>query len=299
MKVGIIGIGDICKKAYLPVITLRNDIEIILCTRNKDTLKDIKNTYRLSYSVENLQELIDSNIDVAFVHSSTESHFEICKTLIENKISVYVDKPICYTYDEALQLYNLSKSNNVKLMIGFNRRFCPKVSELSKLGSADIIIMEKNRVNLPGDIRTFIFDDFIHVIDTVRFLMKDDYLDFTVNYKKENGLLKNVVLKLNNNNTTAIAIMNRDNGTVEETIEYMASGKKAVVTSLVETTTFINNERSIQCFGDWDNTLYKRGFVTIINEFLDSIKYNLPLPINLEDSLKSHKLCEEIVELLV
>ena len=31
MRIGIIGIGDICKKAYLPVITLRNDIEIILC----------------------------------------------------------------------------------------------------------------------------------------------------------------------------------------------------------------------------------------------------------------------------
>ena len=82
MRIGIIGIGDICKKAYLPVITLRNDIEIILCTRNTETLNEVKKTYRLSSAVESIQDLINSKIDVAFVHSSTESHFEICKTLI-------------------------------------------------------------------------------------------------------------------------------------------------------------------------------------------------------------------------
>ncbi|EKY25426.1 Gfo/Idh/MocA family protein [Clostridium celatum] len=299
MRIGIIGIGDICKKAYLPVITLRNDIEIILCTRNTETLNEVKKTYRLSSAVESIQDLINSKIDVAFVHSSTESHFEICKTLIENKIHVYVDKPLCYTYAEVLELYNLSKNNNVKLMIGFNRRFCPKVRELHALGHADIIIMEKNRVNLPGDIRTFIFDDFIHVIDTVRFLMMDDYTNFTVDFKTDKNLLNNVVLKLSNSTTTSLAIMNRDNGVTEETIEYMASGKKALVTSLVETTSYCNNNKSITSFGDWDNTLYKRGFVSIINEFLDAIKNNSKLPIDLEDSLKTHKLCEDIVNYIV
>ena len=295
MRIGIIGIGDICKKAYLPVITLRDDIEIILCTRNKETLKDIEGKYRLSNSVTNVDDLIKHKIDAAFIPSLTESHFEICKTLLENNIHVYVDKPLCYTYEEVLELYNLSKSKNIKLMIGFNRRFCPKVAELPSLGKPDIIIMEKNRLNLPGDIRTFIFDDFVHVIDTVRFLMGDDYLNFTVNYKKENGLLNNVVLKLSNDNTTSIAIMNRDNGITEETIEYMASGKKSVVTSLVETTYYADGNKSIKGFGDWDNTLYKRGFVYIINSFLDAIKNNSDLPIDLEDSIKTHKLCEDVV----
>ena len=68
---------------------------------------------------------------------------------------------------------------------------------------------------------------------------------------------------------------------------------------LIKAVNSFNNEKSIKGFGDWDNTLYKRGFVTIINEFLDAIKYDLPLPVNLEDSIKTHKLCEEIVELLI
>lgn len=298
MKIGIIGIGDICKKAYLPIITLRKDIEIILCSRNEDVLSDIKSSYRLKRSTTSVDNLINIGIDAAFVHSSTDSHYEICKKLIKNKISVYVDKPLSYHYKEAVHLYNLAKENKVKLMVGFNRRFAPMFSELNNLGKADIIIMEKNRINLPGDIRVFIYDDFIHVLDTVRFLMNDELINFTVNIKKHNELLKNIVVTLTNSNTTAIAIMNRDNGITEETVEYMSSGKKAVVTSLTKTTLYSNNNKTIKSFGDWENTLYKRGFVSIINGFLDAIKNNTELPISIDDSLKTHKLCEDIISLI-
>lgn len=169
------------------------------------------------------------------------------------------------------------------------------MKELKELGNPDIIIMEKNRVNLPGETRVFVFDDFIHVVDTVRLLMGADYTDMSVKYKKDSRGLINVVLTLTNENTTAIAIMNRDNGAVEETIEYMASGKKAVVTSLVKTTKFENNKISTEEFGDWTPTLYKRGFENIIEEFIGFIKEKNNSNKYIEDALKTHKICEDIV----
>lgn len=298
MKIGIIGIGDICKKAYLPIITLRDDIKIILCSRNQDTINNIKSTYRLLHSTNSIDELIKFNIDAAFVHSSTESHFEICKKLIENKISVYVDKPIAFKYSEVEELYKLSKDNNVKFMVGFNRRFAPKLKELPSLGIPDLVIMQKNRLSTNQDIRTFIFDDFIHVIDTVRFLMGNEATNITIDGKKENGILKNIVIKLSNTNTTAIAIMNKQSGIAEETVEYMTNGKKAIVQSLTETTLYTKGNKIITGFGDWDNTLYKRGFVEIINSFIDSVKNNTELPISIEDSVETHKICDKIVFVL-
>lgn len=296
MRIGIIGIGNICKKAYLPVLTSRKDIELVLCTRNESVLEDIKEKYRIKEGFTTVDELINSKIKCAFVHSSTESHFEICKKLLINKIHVYVDKPISYSYKESEELYKIAKENSTKIMIGFNRRFAPKVSELKKVGNPDIIIIEKNRVNLPNDIRTFIFDDFIHVVDTLRFLMDGEYENFTVDYKcTEEGLLKNIVLKLSNKNTTAIGIMNRDNGVSEETIEYMSSGKKYVVKSLVQTTKYENNKIAVEDFGDWIRTLYKRGFETIIDEFIKVVKEESKENLTIEDSLKTHKLCENII----
>lgn len=298
MRIGVIGVGDICKKAYLPVLTAMADIELVLCTRNTKTIEEIKSKYRVKEAYTNIEDLIKAGIDGAMVHSSTESHFPICKTFLENKIPVYVDKPISYSYKEAEELYELSKKYDTKIMVGFNRRYVPKVKELKELGNPDIIIMEKNRVNLPGNTRVFVFDDFIHVIDTVRFLMGNDYKDIAINYKKDDRGLINVVLTLSNENTTAIAIMNRDNGAVEETIEYMASGKKAVVTSLVKTTKFENNKASIEEFGDWTPTLYKRGFENIIGEFISFIKEKNNCYKYIEDALKTHKICEDIVSFI-
>lgn len=34
MRIGIIGLGDIAQKAYLPVLSKKEGIELVLCTRN-------------------------------------------------------------------------------------------------------------------------------------------------------------------------------------------------------------------------------------------------------------------------
>lgn len=298
MKVGIIGVGSICKKAYLPIITSREDIEIILCSRNKDVLLDISKKYRIQNFTTSVEELIEMGIDCAFVHSSTESHYKICEKLLNNGIHVYVDKPISYSLDEALELSNIAKKNDKMLMTGFNRRYAPMVADLKTLGKPHIIIIEKNRVNLPGIPRVFVFDDFIHVVDTLRFLIGNDYKTLTVDSLKDECGLKNVVIKLSNEFTTAIGIMNRDNGIREETMEYMASGKKAIVSNLCETSYFENGTIFTKKFGDWDHTLAKRGFINIIDDFLKRVKENTPSYDLLDDSIKTHRLCEDIIKKL-
>ena len=78
----------------------------------------------------------------------------------------------------------------------------------------------------------------------------------------------------------------------------MTSGKKVIVTSLVKSTSMIENKISIEEFGDWIPTLRKRGFEDIIQEFIASIKYNKKFFPNIEDSLITHNICENIVNLI-
>jgi virulence factor len=298
MRVGIIGIGNICKKAYLPAITAMDNLELILCTRNEITRDEISKKYRINETVSNLDELIKKNIDCAFVHSATETHFTLCKTLLENGIHVYVDKPLSYNLEESLELLVIAKINNKILKVGFNRRNAPMIQSLKTMGSADLIIMQKNRVSNSMDPRIFIYDDFIHVLDTVRFLMGTDYKDITVNGLKDENGLKNILVKLSNRTTAAIAIMNRDNGANEENIELMCSGKKTVVKNLTQTTFFENNITTIKDFGDWETTLYKRGFTPSIESFIQEVSSGTISHKSLEDAIKSHELCEKILELL-
>lgn len=47
LRIAMVGIGDIAKKAYLPVMATREGISPIICTRNKETLESLKNSYRI------------------------------------------------------------------------------------------------------------------------------------------------------------------------------------------------------------------------------------------------------------
>lgn len=143
MRIGIVGLGDIAKKAYLPVLSEKEDIELVLCTRNKTTLENLSTKYRINEYVQTVDELINKKVQAVFVSTATEAHFEVAKKLIENGINVYIDKPISLNFKETEEIAKLAEKNKVIAMVGFNRRFSPMFSKLKEHGKADIIIIQK------------------------------------------------------------------------------------------------------------------------------------------------------------
>lgn len=298
MRIGIIGLGDIAQKAYLPVITEMDNVEIVFCTRNIEILKKVSKKYRINEYVQTIEELMNKNIDTAFIHAATSAHVLIAEKLINNGIHVYIDKPISLEIKETKRLVDLAKARNVIAMVGFNRRFAPMYKSLRDYGDADIIIMQKNRYILPEETRRFIMDDFIHVVDTIRFLMGKEVKDLKVQYVKKENLLYSVIIQLIGDNCTAIGIMNRNNGVTEEKVEYMVEGNKYLVQDMVERTHFSGKDNNFQKFDDWKPTLYKRGFYQIVQYFIDCVeKGNKPEP-SIEDSMVSHEICEKIIEII-
>lgn len=295
MKIGIIGLGNICNKAYLPVVTSLDEVDLVFCTRNIDKLKYYSEKYRVEEFVNSVDELINKNIEAAFIHTATESHTEIIEKLLNNNIHVYVDKPISYSYEDSIRLSNLAKSKNKIFMVGFNRRFAPMYSSLQNIGLPSIIKLEKNRVDSPKDPVIFVLDDFIHVLDTIRFLAKDKLEILNVSAKKKNGLLYNLIVTLGNDKTTCIAMMNRESGANEEVLEYYTSGTKVIVKDLVNSNILSENTEKVLKFNDWDTILYRRGFEIIIKEFLKAVKNNNQDSLAIEDSLETHNLCYEIL----
>lgn len=298
MKIGIIGLGDIAQKGYLPVLTEKENIEIILCTRNINTLKKLSEKYRISQYVQTVEELIEKGIDAAFVSTATEGHFQIAEVLLKNGINVYIDKPISLNLKETQTLGKLVEESGLVAIVGFNRRFAPMINKLKEHGKAEIIIMQKNRFQFPDHIRRVIVEDFIHVVDTLRFLMDTEVKEVQVRYLEKDKLLHNVVIQLTSKECTAIGIMNRNNGVTEEIIEYMTAENKYVVENFVESTQFHNKDKNITKFGDWDSTLHKRGFYQIVDHFLKCVENNVTPTPSISDSLITHEICEKIVMMI-
>jgi virulence factor len=298
LKLGIIGLGDIAKKAYLPVFSKLADVEFHLFTRNTNVLTEISTQYRFPHTHSSLTSLIECGIKGAFVHSSTESHEEIVRELLENGIHVYVDKPITYHLETTKELVELAERKGLILMTGFNRRFAPFYQAMTEIERPNMVILQKNRHSLPSDIRSFVYDDFIHVLDTVRYLLKGDVQETIVNGRVDNGMLYHVVVQFICKDMTGIAIMNRDSGAVEERLEVMGTNEKRVVHDLDKLAIYRDQKEIAHSFNNWDSTLFKRGFEQIVEEFISAVGNGGFPSVTARDSLQTHEICELVVQQL-
>ncbi len=299
LKIGIIGLGDIAQKAYLPVLSSKG-LEIHLFTRNQERLAQIGRQYRINNLHFSFESLLESGIKGAFVHTATESHESIIEQLLRHNVHVYVDKPITYDFASSKRLIDLAESRDLNLMVGFNRRYAPAYRELKQVKNSNMIILQKNRHFLPGDIGTFVFDDFIHVIDTMRYLFDRPVEEVLIRGMKKDGLLIHAVVQLiAENGSTAIGIMNRDSGTLEEKVEVFSTEEKKTVVNMTNLSTMRQKTEISSGINDWESTLSKRGFESIIQDFLQALENGSKPQFSMQDALLTHELCENVVNQLI
>ncbi|WP_182904469.1 Gfo/Idh/MocA family protein [Microbispora sp. H13382] len=291
MRVGIIGLGDIAEKAYLPVLAATPDIEPLLCTRDRTALDRLGDAYRIGARFTSPDGLVEAGIDAAFVHAATTAHVPIVTTLLEAGVHVYVDKPLAYDAAASAGLVRLAAERNKSLMVGFNRRHAPAYAALRDL-PRDVVVMQKNRRDLPGDPRAVVFDDFIHVADTLRFLAPGPITGTSVRTRVREGLLEHVVLTLGGDGFTAVGVMSRTSGAAEEICEVMGDGGKRRVVNLGDVVDYAGGE-TVTRRGDWVPATRQRGIEQICREFLAAVREGRILAA--DDALLTHRLCEEIV----
>ncbi|WP_438862545.1 Gfo/Idh/MocA family protein [Neptunicella sp.] len=295
MRIAIIGLGDIAQKAYLPIVANHRGITPILCTRHRETLVDLAAQYRINEYYQDLTELLANKPDAAMIHSSTESHFAIATLCLNAGVPVFIDKPISYDYAECEQLVNLAIRKNLPLILGFNRRFAPLYQPLLQAKPVQVHY-QKNRHNLPSTARQFIFDDFIHVLDFVRHCNGTMPEQIDVFAYQHQSLLASVQVQWQAHGSLFSASMNRLNGVTEERLEYYAENKKWQIENLRQGRVWQNNTATELSFNDWDNTLYKRGFVTMIDDMLRQFNQGINNHDASQQIVDSHRLCEQIVQ---
>ena len=81
MRLAIIGLGAIAKKAYLPILTVKEDVELLISTRNKSVLEEISNKYNIDRAYNNIENLLEEDIDAAIISTHADGHYEIAKKL--------------------------------------------------------------------------------------------------------------------------------------------------------------------------------------------------------------------------
>ncbi|MGW2420761.1 Gfo/Idh/MocA family protein [Streptomyces sp. NPDC001709] len=293
MKVGCIGLGDIAQKAYLPVLGTQPGIDLHLQTRTPTTLDRVADTLHLPADRRHttLDSLLAQGLDAAFVHAPTVAHPEIVTRLLEAGVPTYVDKPLARELADSERLVALAEERGVSLFVGFNRRYAPAYAQCLE-HPRELILMQKNRVGLPEEPRSMIVDDFIHVVDTLRFLVPGPIDDVTVRARVEDGLLHHVVLQLGGDGFTALGVMNRLSGSTEEILEVSGQDTKRQVLNLAEVIDH-KGQPTVRRRGDWVPVARQRGIEQAVLAFLDAVRAGKLL--SARDALATHELCERVV----
>ncbi len=299
LPVGVVGLGDIAQKAYLPVLGALPGLDLRLMTRDREKVERLGDAYRVGARARftDLRELIDSGIRAAFVHAATDQHVPVVERLLAADVDVYVDKPLDHTLDGARRLVELAERRGRSLMVGFNRRHAPGYVEAAAQ-PRDLVLLQKNRRSLPEAPRSMVFDDFVHVVDTLRYLLPGEATHRAVRWRCTEGpdgrpLLRHLVLELSGDGFTALGIMNRESGATEEVLEVSGRGAKLEVRNLAETVSYPDGDPVVRRRPDWVPVARQRGIEQVVLAFLDAVRSGKLL--DARDALETHELCEWIV----
>lgn len=296
MKIGVIGIGGIAQKAYLPTYAkMRKEATFIFATRNDETREKISQEYHFTNTVSTIDELLAEKIDACFIHVATKVHFEIAKQCLETGVAVFIDKPVSEKLKEVRELQDLAKEKKLLFMVGFNRRFAPMVDQLKQLPQKHVIHLEKNEPNHAMNAQYGIYDLFIHLVDTAVYLLDDEIMAVHSKIREEKGKMTYAQLQLSTKTAECILSMDLMSGGKMERYQVSSPEQTMILNQLTDLTIKKGTVEEVQRFGDWTTTLEKRGFEQLVVSFIAALKGEA-VDLRQENVLLSHELCENMLQ---
>jgi predicted dehydrogenase len=124
VKIGVIGAGSI-SDVHLTAYRNNNEAEIAaICDLNEHRAKEKAGKYGASKVYTDYRELLaNKEIDAVSVCTWNNTHAEISIAALEAGKNVLVEKPLCKTVEEALNVEAAVRSSGKVLQVGFVRRY--------------------------------------------------------------------------------------------------------------------------------------------------------------------------------
>lgn len=301
MKVAVIGLGGISQKYYLPILSGKEGLDLQILARTNESIQKTQSVWNIARAADSISDVIHWKPEVAFVLTPSATHYEIVKTLLENEVDVFVEKPATLQVEQTMELAELSARMGRICMVGFNRRYSPLHQrgkdwwEKRKVEFATFSKFRKNPFH--KNARDHIYDDTIHIIDIMRFFCGE-------------GELIHKELRMEEQIVTIAGIFRLENGGIATIVNTMRSGEWREEYTL----TGDGSTLDIQAFsalsvyqeteqlswkenyGGGDDPLVGRGFSGEIDHFLSCVKTRKNPQTDLSDSIRTQRLVEKLAE---
>ncbi|MBD8165331.1 Gfo/Idh/MocA family protein [Erwinia persicina] len=297
LKVGIVGLGGIAQKAWLPVLARTDGWQIAgAFSPNQAKARPICDSYRIPL-LATLGDLAAAS-DAVFVHSSTASHYAIVDRLLRAGVDVCVDKPLAATLSEAERLVELADRRGRKLMVAFNRRFAPRYLQLKQaLVQPAAIRMDKHRSDSvgPQDLFFTLLDDYLHVVDSALWLAGSEgrLLSGTLQ-TNDSGQMLYAEHHFNASGIQVTTSMHRRAGSQTERVMAIDDGAVYQISEMRDWQQEKAGKISVDPTPGWQTTLEQRGFVGAAHHFIRCVENQTMPQTSGEQALIAQRMVEKL-----
>ncbi|MGM0599435.1 MAG: bi-domain-containing oxidoreductase [Candidatus Rifleibacteriota bacterium] len=299
---GVIGAGNFAGSTLIPALS---KTEATLKTISSSggvsgTVVGSKNGFLIS-TTDSQRIFDDPEINTVVITTRHSSHAQLVTRALESNKNVFVEKPLCMDFQELENIKNAynnaNKNKNLRLIVGFNRRFSPLVKTCKKaleaVNSPCSIVITVNAGEIPADHWTQdsesgggrILGEACHFIDLLKFFAGSSIETIQSTFMQD-------PLASSHLPDTASISLSFANGSIG-TVHYFANGHKDFPKERIEIFSNkgimqIDNFKTLNCFGETavgNQKLWAqdKGHANCIAEFMTSISEGNECPISFED----------------
>ncbi|WP_042716496.1 Gfo/Idh/MocA family protein [Klebsiella cf. planticola B43] len=275
LRIGVVGLGGIAQKAWLPVLGAATEWTLAAAwSPTREKALRVCETWRIPYA-DSLASLA-AQCDAVFVHTSTASHYAVVSELLNLGVHVCVDKPLAENLKDAERLVELAARKKLTLMVGFNRRFSPLYRELKQqMPQAASLRMDKHRADSvgPHDLRFTLLDDYLHVVDTALWLaggrvqIQSGTLQTT-----DDGAMLYAEHHFSADNLQVTTSMHRRAGSQREWVQAVTDGGLVDITDMREWREERGQGIIARPIPGWQSVLEQRGFAGCARHFIECVQ---------------------------
>ncbi|MCK4717052.1 MAG: Gfo/Idh/MocA family oxidoreductase [Thermoplasmata archaeon] len=173
-RVGVIGIGSMGRNHVRVMSELAELVGVA------DPVEKNRKSMAKMYDIPaygTAEEILAQGLDAVVVATPTEHHYSIAKKCLEKGVHVLLEKPICRTPEEAMELVELAERTGLVFAVGQIERHNPVVAaakdHLRKGTFGELFTLSSKRVSsFPARIKDVgvTLDLGIHDLDAMRYL---------------------------------------------------------------------------------------------------------------------------------
>jgi predicted dehydrogenase/threonine dehydrogenase-like Zn-dependent dehydrogenase len=306
-NIGFIGAGAFAQRFLLPLAKKHGNL-FGVATSSGHSAKNAARNFGFTLSTNDYLDLLkDERINTIFIATRHHLHFQQVMDSLRHGKDVFVEKPLCLKPGELEMIKSESEQKNLRLMVGFNRRFSPFIRKAMEMLGKDSPVAINYRINagtIPPD--SWIQDHEIgggriigevcHFLDLAAFLARSPIRDISCqNMKDARDLWDTLNVNLSFENGSIANISYFSNGSrlqEKERLEIFSDNLSIVINDFKEMTLFAKRTERLKL------PMPDKGHEREVMLFLNSVREGKLAPIPFAEIYNSTLATFKVIESL-